>query len=246
MSAFITQVGLKGEAMKLVSSNGVSLVDWMPGSLFAQTQQPLTWYKFGFGGVLREEPGPSSPEYSDFRARGFGREAGRGGGAGGAGAAAGGASAAYMNWPDKVNSQAFLGPSEMPVHWNLEITLKVGLNFEVLMGSIEAEKAYFNSPDGDEPLALDMGSMAKGQVWINGQSIGRYWTVDAIGDCTQCSYSGTFRPTRCQLGCGQPTQRWYHVPRAWLKPTQNQLVIFEELLGDVSGISIVKRSLKSV
>ncbi|XP_058190728.1 beta-galactosidase 3-like [Rhododendron vialii] len=103
-------------------------------------------------------------------------------------------------------------------------------------------KAYFNAPDAEEPLALDMGSMGKGQVWINGQNIGRYWTLSANGNCTGCSYSGTFRPTKCQLGCGQPTQRWYHVPRSWLKPTHNQLVVFEELHGDVSKIALVKRS----
>ncbi|XP_028081666.1 beta-galactosidase 3-like isoform X1 [Camellia sinensis] len=145
------KVGLKGEAMNLVSPSGISHVDWMKGSLFMQKQRPLTWYK-----------------------------------------------------------------------------------------------AYFNTPDGDEPLALDMGSMGKGQVWINGESIGRYWTIYANGNCSQCSYSGTFRPTKCQLGCGQPTQRWYHVPRSWLKPTQNQLVVFEELSGDVSKISLMKRSVNSV
>lgn len=69
-------------------------------------------------------------------------------------------------------------------------------------------QAYFDAPDGDEPLALDMGSMGKGQVWINGQSIGRYWTAYAKGNCSGCSYSGTFRTTKCQFGCGQPTQRW--------------------------------------
>ncbi|KAL7206777.1 hypothetical protein ACSBR2_019481 [Camellia fascicularis] len=145
------KVGLKGEAMNLVSPSGISHVDWMKGSLFMQKQRPLTWYK-----------------------------------------------------------------------------------------------AYFSTPDGDEPLALDMGSMGKGQVWINGESIGRYWTIYANGNCSQCSYSGTFRPTKCQLGCGQPTQRWYHVPRSWLKPTQNQLVVFEELSGDVSKISLMKRSVNSV
>ncbi|KAF8405296.1 hypothetical protein HHK36_010198 [Tetracentron sinense] len=145
------QVGLKGEAMNLVSPNGISSVDWIRGSLVAQQQQPLTWYK-----------------------------------------------------------------------------------------------AYFNAPEGDEPLALDMGSMGKGQVWINGQSIGRYWMAYAHGDCNGCSYSGTFRPPKCQQGCGQPTQRWYHVPRSWLKPTQNLLVLFEELGGDASRISLVKRSVTSV
>ncbi|KAJ4963706.1 hypothetical protein NE237_023645 [Protea cynaroides] len=145
------QVGLKGEAMNLVSPNGISSVEWTSASLVAQKQQPLTWYK-----------------------------------------------------------------------------------------------SYFNAPDGDEPLALDLGSMGKGQVWINGQSIGRYWTVWANGNCNGCSYSGTFRPPKCQTGCGQPTQQWYHVPRSWLKPTQNLLVVLEELGGDVSRISLVKRSVTSV
>lgn len=38
----------------------------------------------------------------------------------------------------------------------------------------------------------------------------------------------------------------YHVPRSWLKPMQNLLVIFEELGGDPSRISLVKRSVSSV
>jgi len=70
-------------------------------------------------------------------------------------------------------------------------------------------QAYFDAPGGNEPLALDMRSMGKGQVWINGQSIGRYWLSYAKGDCSSCGYPGTFRPPKCQLGCGQPTQRWY-------------------------------------
>jgi len=69
-------------------------------------------------------------------------------------------------------------------------------------------QAYFNAPDGVEPLALDLSSMGKGQVWINGQSIGRYWMVYAKGACNSCNYAGTYRPAKCQLGCGQPTQQW--------------------------------------
>ncbi|XP_038716273.1 beta-galactosidase 5-like [Tripterygium wilfordii] len=145
------QVGLKGEAMNLVSPNGASSVDWMKESLAIQRQRPLTWHK-----------------------------------------------------------------------------------------------ASFDAPGGNEPLALDMRSMGKGQVWINGQSIGRYWMAYAKGDCSSCSYSGTFRSSECQFGCGQPTQQWYHVPRSWIKPTQNLLVVFEELGGDVSKISLVKRSVTNV
>ncbi|CAL0331891.1 unnamed protein product [Lupinus luteus] len=107
-------------------------------------------------------------------------------------------------------------------------------------------KTYFNAPEGDEPLALDMEGMGKGQIWINGQNIGRYWTASVIGNCGDCSYAGSFRPPKCQLGCGEPTQRWYHVPRSWLKPDHNLLVVFEELAGDPATISLVKRSVSSV
>ncbi|CAA0843424.1 Beta-galactosidase 3 [Striga hermonthica] len=107
-------------------------------------------------------------------------------------------------------------------------------------------KAYFDAPSGKEPLALDMRSMGKGQVWVNGQSIGRYWQAKANGNCGVCHYSGTYRSPKCQLGCGQPTQRWYHVPRSWLKPTQNLIVIFEELGGDASRITLVKRTTSGV
>ncbi|XBI69724.1 hypothetical protein VPH35_064368 [Triticum aestivum] len=145
------QVGLKGEQMNLNSLEGASSVEWMQGSLIAQNQMPLAWYR-----------------------------------------------------------------------------------------------AYFDTPSGDEPLALDMGSMGKGQIWINGQSIGRYSLAYATGDCKDYSYTGSFRATKCQAGCGQPTQRWYHVPKSWLQPSRNLLVVFEELGGDTSKISLVKRSVSSV
>lgn len=70
-------------------------------------------------------------------------------------------------------------------------------------------QANFDTPNGNEPLALDLGSMGKGQAWINGQSIGRYWTAYAKGQCNSCSYGGTYRQPKCQYGCGKPTQRWY-------------------------------------
>ncbi|KAK4562615.1 hypothetical protein RGQ29_005210 [Quercus rubra] len=107
-------------------------------------------------------------------------------------------------------------------------------------------KTSFDAPEGDEPLALDMTGMGKGQVWVNGKSIGRFWNVYANGNCNGCSYSDTYRPIiKCQFGCGHPTQQWYHIPRSWLKQTKNLLVVFEEIGGDVSRISLVKRSVTS-
>ncbi|KAL3828522.1 hypothetical protein ACJIZ3_017324 [Penstemon smallii] len=103
-------------------------------------------------------------------------------------------------------------------------------------------KANFDAPSGDDPLALDMRSMGKGQVWINGQSIGRYWMANANGSCGVCHYASAYQSPTCQIGCDRPTQRWYHVPRSWLHPTQNLIVIFEELGGDPTKISLIKRT----
>ncbi|KAK4343377.1 hypothetical protein RND71_036471 [Anisodus tanguticus] len=121
---------------------------------------------------------------------------------------------------------------------------------EWVQGSLVAQKqpltwykAIFNAPGGNEPLALDMASMGKGQIWINGEGVGRHWPgYIAQGDCSKCNYAGTFNEKKCQTNCGQPSQRWYHVPRSWLKPSGNLLVVFEEWGGNPTGISLVKRS----
>ncbi|KAG8367244.1 hypothetical protein BUALT_Bualt16G0052400 [Buddleja alternifolia] len=45
-------------------------------------------------------------------------------------------------------------------------------------------KTTFNAPEGNDPLAIDMFSMGKGEIWINGESIGRHWAgYIAKGNC---------------------------------------------------------------
>ncbi|KAL7100112.1 hypothetical protein ACP275_09G127500 [Erythranthe tilingii] len=108
-------------------------------------------------------------------------------------------------------------------------------------------KTTFNAPEGDEPLALDMNTMSKGQIWINGESIGRYWNqYKASGECVPCNYTGWFDEKKCLSKCDEASQRWYHVPRSWLRPTGNLLVVFEEWGGNPNGISLVKREVESV
>lgn len=104
-------------------------------------------------------------------------------------------------------------------------------------------KTTFDAPTGNDPLALDMQSMGKGEIWLNGQSIGRHWPGNiAKGSCGGCNYAGQFNDKKCQQHCGQPSQRWYHVPRAWVKSSGNLLVVFEEVGGDPTKISVVKRT----
>ncbi|KAL9660812.1 hypothetical protein QQ045_025630 [Rhodiola kirilowii] len=104
-------------------------------------------------------------------------------------------------------------------------------------------KVALNAPAGNDPLALDMGTMGKGQMWVNGQHIGRHYPAyKARGSCGTCNYAGMYSEKKCNYNCGQASQRWYHVPRSWLRPTGNLLVVFEEWGGDPSGISLVSRS----
>ncbi|CAM0910213.1 unnamed protein product [Alopecurus aequalis] len=103
-------------------------------------------------------------------------------------------------------------------------------------------KAYFAAPAGSAPVALDMGSMGKGQIWVNGHNAGRYWSYKASGSCGGCSYAGTYSETKCQTNCGDISQRWYHVPRSWLKPSGNLLVVLEEFGGDLSGVTLMTRT----
>ncbi|XP_027149362.1 beta-galactosidase 16-like [Coffea eugenioides] len=80
-------------------------------------------------------------------------------------------------------------------------------------------KVLFDAPEGDDPLSLNLGSMGKGEAWINGQSIGRYWVSFLTAD-------------------GSPSQTWYHIPRSFLQPKGNQLVLFEEESGNPLQITI--------
>lgn len=69
----------------------------------------------------------------------------------------------------------------------------------------------FLAPEGKGPLALNLASMGKGQAWVNGQSIGRYWPayLSPSSGCTNgsdCDYRGAYNPSKCLKNCGQPAQ----------------------------------------
>ncbi|KAJ8761476.1 hypothetical protein K2173_001609 [Erythroxylum novogranatense] len=106
-------------------------------------------------------------------------------------------------------------------------------------------KTAFLVPEGKGPLALNLTSMGKGEAWVNGQSIGRYWPAylsPSKGCNDTCNYRGTYNAFKCQRKCGQPAQTLYHIPRTWVHPGQNLLVLHEELGGDPSKISVLTRT----
>ncbi|KAL6185702.1 hypothetical protein ACLB2K_041829 [Fragaria x ananassa] len=100
-------------------------------------------------------------------------------------------------------------------------------------------KTYFDSPAGTDPVALNLGIMGKGQAWVNGHHIGRYWTLVAPKDgCQEIYYQEAYNSDKCSTNCGKPTQTWYHIPRSWMQASSNLLVIFEETGGNPFEISI--------
>ncbi|KAH0691029.1 hypothetical protein KY289_018387 [Solanum tuberosum] len=99
--------------------------------------------------------------------------------------------------------------------WSYKVGLKgEALNLHSLSGSSSVKwvegslvaqrqpltwyKSTFNAPAGNDPLASDLNTMGKGQVWINGQSLGRYWPgYKASGNCGACNYAGWFDEKKC-------------------------------------------------
>ncbi|KAF3322292.1 beta-galactosidase 1-like protein [Carex littledalei] len=97
-------------------------------------------------------------------------------------------------------------------------------------------KTTFEAPPGTDPVVIDTFGLGKGEAWVNGNSLGRYWPAyndTAQGPCGHCDYRGKFTENKpCRTGCGEPAQRWYHIPRSFLKSGEtNTLMLFEEAGG---------------
>uniref|UniRef100_A0A452Z6C7 Beta-galactosidase n=1 Tax=Aegilops tauschii subsp. strangulata TaxID=200361 RepID=A0A452Z6C7_AEGTS len=88
-------------------------------------------------------------------------------------------------------------------------------------------KTTFAAPVGNDAVALNLTSMGKGEVWVNGESIGRYWV--------------SFKAPS-----GQPSQSLYHIPQHFLKPTDNLLVLVEEIGGNPLEITVNTVSITTV
>ncbi|KAF7805571.1 beta-galactosidase 8 [Senna tora] len=110
-------------------------------------------------------------------------------------------------------------------------------------------KTNFAAPSGSDPVAIDFTGMGKGEAWVNGQSIGRFWPTNFApkDGCTNaCNYRGPYNSNKCLKNCGQPSQSLYHVPRSWLKPSGNTLVLFEENGGDPTQITFATKQIGSL
>jgi len=93
---------------------------------------------------------------------------------------------------------------------------------------------------------LDLTGMGKGQAWVNGHHIGRYWLIQATkSTCPEvCDYRGSYNGDKCRVGCGEPSLRLYHVPREWLNGVgqPNSFVFLEERGGDPATVTLLQRN----
>lgn len=108
--------------------------------------------------------------------------------------------------------------------------------------------------------ALNLGSaMGKGQAWVNGHMLGRYWNITGVATtsqrscqdtCASNSYVGSYNGDRCRDGCGQPSQEYYKLPVDWLRTdgTANELVLLEELenAADLNKLMLFEVKMTSV
>ncbi|MFC6644185.1 beta-galactosidase [Granulicella cerasi] len=77
------------------------------------------------------------------------------------------------------------------------------------------------SQSHEDVYRLDATGLTKGSLELNGHALGRHWLLSPAGS-------------------DQPSQRYYHVPRAWLKE-HNTLRIFDEQGGTPTLLSLQRR-----
>lgn len=64
---------------------------------------------------------------------------------------------------------------------------------------------------GKDFVIVDLNGFGKGEVWINGQSIGCYWlsfNFSEDGCIEECDYCGEYGSDKCVFMCGKLIQRW--------------------------------------
>ncbi|CAN7105911.1 unnamed protein product [Brassica rapa subsp. narinosa] len=139
-------------------------------------------------------------------------------------------------WSYKTGLNGFenkLFKTESPSKWSFQ---SVPLN-----RTMTWYKTTFKAPLGNDPVVVDLLGLGKGTAWVNGNNIGRYWPAfisSSDGCSSKCNYRGAYYAEKCQTNCGEPTQRWYHVPRSFLiTEGDNTLILFEEMGGNPSLVN---------
>lgn len=92
----------------------------------------------------------------------------------------------------------------------------------------------------DRDFRLDARGLGKGLAFLNGHALGRYWLLPGRGYGADEGWQNAALDGLSLGPAGEPTQRWYHVPRAWLQP-QNTLTLFEETALTIGPLTLETR-----
>ncbi|KAI8549111.1 hypothetical protein RHMOL_Rhmol06G0000800 [Rhododendron molle] len=68
-------------------------------------------------------------------------------------------------------------------------------------------KTTSDAPSGTIPVALDFTGMEKGEAFVNGQSIGRYWPTYLVVAQTPAITKALILQNKCLKNCGKPSQQ---------------------------------------
>lgn len=94
----------------------------------------------------------------------------------------------------------------------------------------------------DADFRVDASGLGKGMMFVNGHMLGRYWLIDANGYGADESWHNKVVDGLSLAPGGQPTQRYYHVPKAWLQEN-NQIILFEEQPTSPAKVSLQVRKI---
>lgn len=79
----------------------------------------------------------------------------------------------------------------------------------------------------DADFRLDARGLGKGMLFLNGRALGRHWLIEGRGYGQDESWHNQEVDGLSTIRAGEPTQRYYLLPRAWMRE-RNVLVVFEE------------------
>lgn len=79
----------------------------------------------------------------------------------------------------------------------------------------------------DADFRIDALAAGKGQLWVNGHALGRYWLLTAQGYGADEGWHRQHEDGLSLAAANEPTQRWYHLPQCWLAE-HNTITLFEE------------------
>ncbi|TPX35035.1 beta-galactosidase [Synchytrium microbalum] len=105
---------------------------------------------------------------------------------------------------------------------------------------------------GFKSYTLKLSSLGKGIAFVNGHAIGRYWNITGgvnkkcptAAEGVSCKYNDEFGTEACRVGCGEPSQAYYHVPADWLNDvpwgsSTAEIVLLNEMGGSSTDVADV-------